>query len=131
MPVCSSTARYITLGSGVGLTKAAQLGRRAVVSEAEALAARQLARQLTSEEQLAQALAGKGEALMGAGTTKKLDQAARLAREHGGSPSDWAKMRTSSSAVHGVKTEAGSNFEIHWYENVKTGARVEIKTKLQ
>jgi len=91
-----------------------------------------LARQLTSEEQMAQALAGKGEPIMGAGTTQPLynSTSSRLAQEYGGSAGDWAKMRGASSEVHGTTTAAGENFEIHWYQNTKTGQVVELKTKV-
>jgi hypothetical protein len=39
-------------------------------------------------------------------------------------------MTSESSAAHGVQTPAGDNFETHWYQNVKTGQVVEIKTKI-
>ena len=57
-----------------------------------AIQARNLARQLTSEEQLSQALAGRGQPLMGPGTNKVLLGAQRLSNQYGGNPSDWAKM---------------------------------------
>ena len=93
---------------------------------------RNLARQLTSEEQLAQAMAGKGEAIMGAGTDEPLWQSTtnKLCRDYGGSPADWAKMRSDSSATHGTTTPAGGNFETHWYQNIQTGQAVEFKTKI-
>jgi hypothetical protein len=94
--------------------------------------ATRLARQLTSEEQLSQAMLGQGEAMMGAGTTKPLYQSTtnRLVQEYGGASSDWTKMGGNSSALHGTTTPAGANFEIHWYQNMQTGQAVEFKTKL-
>jgi hypothetical protein len=91
-----------------------------------------LARSLTSEEQLSQAVLGRGEAMMGAGTTKPLYQSTtnRLVQEYGGATSDWAKMGGESSALHGTTTPAGANFEIHWYQNMQTGQAVEFKTKV-
>lgn len=89
-----------------------------------------LARQLTSEEQLAQAQAGNGTPLIGAGTTRVLDAAPRLARQYGGNASDWAKMGGDSSAGRGVQMPGGGYFEIHWYQNLKTGQVVEVKTKI-
>ena len=91
-----------------------------------------LARQLTSEEQLAQAIAGKGEAIMGAGTKKPLWQSTtdQLTKDYGGSAADWAKMRSGNSATHGTTTPAGANFETHWYQNTQTGQAVEFKTKI-
>ena len=92
--------------------------------------AQNLARQLTSEEQMGQALSGQGTPLIGAGTDKALLDADRLAQQYGGNPGDWAKMGSESSAAHGVQTPAGDNFETHWYQNVNTGQVVEIKTKI-
>ena len=95
-----------------------------------AMQGRNLARQLTSEEQMGQALAGRGEPVFGAGTNRRLLDAERLSQQYGGSPAEWAKMRGASSDVHGIQTPAGNNFEIHWYQNVKTGKVVELKTKV-
>jgi RHS repeat-associated protein len=92
--------------------------------------ARDLARQLTSEEQMAEALLGKGEPAIGAGTKKPLLDAPRLAQEYGGQAGDWAKMTGESSGLHGVQTPRGANFEIHWYQNLKTKLIVELKTKI-
>ena len=92
--------------------------------------AQNLARQLTSEEQLAQASHGVGTPLIGAGTNKKLQAAEKLAREYGGNPSDWVKMGSENSARHSVSMPNGKNFETHWYHNVKTRANVEFKTKI-
>jgi hypothetical protein len=94
------------------------------------LQAQNLARQLTSEEQLGQAKAGQGEPIFGAGTNQPLLDAQRLSQQYGGNPADWAKMGGESSAVHGVQTPAGNNFETHWYQNMRTGQVVEIKTKI-
>jgi hypothetical protein len=93
--------------------------------------AQDLARQLTSEEQVGQALSRQGKPLIGPGTSKTLDDAGRLARQYGGDPADWAKMGSKSSAEHGVQTSAGKYFETHWYQNIKTGQVVEIKTKIE
>ena len=89
-----------------------------------------LARQLTSEEQMSQALSGEGKPIFGAGTSEPLDNADRLADQYGGHPEDWTKMRSKSSEVHGVQTPNGNKFETHWYQNIKTGQVVEIKTKI-
>ncbi len=51
--------------------------------------------------------------------------AARVAKEYGGGIQDWVKKSSSSS----VSTN-GVSFETHWVENVKTGQRVEFKTKI-
>jgi hypothetical protein len=38
-------------------------------------------------------------------------------------------MGSDSSAAHVVQTPTGSDFETYWYQNIKTGQLVEIKTK--
>ncbi len=48
----------------------------------------------------------------------------RLTRSYGGKSGDWLKV---SSAKY--EPGRGRAFEMHWYENVKTGQRVEYKTK--
>ncbi len=95
-----------------------------------AIQAQSLARQLTSEEQAGQILQGDGHPLIGAGTGRPLQAADRLAQDYGGAPEDWVKVGSDSSAAHGVQTPAGKNFEIHAYQNVKTGQVVEMKTKV-
>jgi len=85
-------------------------------------AGRNLARQLASEQQMAEA----GTPLAGAGTDTKLRAAERLAADYGGAAGDWAKMGSSS-----YRGADGFQFETHWYENVLTGARFEFKTKFQ
>jgi RHS repeat-associated protein len=95
-----------------------------------AVQGRNLARQLTSEEQVSGAVQGQGEAIIGPGTGKDLLAGPRLAKEYGGNPGDWAKMRSASSAEHGVTMPNGGNFEAHWYQNTRTGQVVEIKTKI-
>jgi hypothetical protein len=50
--------------------------------------------------------------------------AGRVAQQYGGSPSDWVK-KTSSTFI----AKDGTKIETHWVENIKTGQRVEYKTK--
>jgi len=69
-----------------------------------------------SADQMAEASAGKGRAIAGADTNKTLRDAGRLASEYGGDPADWRKMATSNAVNKGME-----NFEIHYYQNVKTG----------
>ena len=75
-----------------------------------------LAKQLASESQMAEI----GIVVARSG---KLRAAKRLAKQYGGSPSDWVK-KTSSSF-----NKNGAAFETHWYENISNGLRVEFKTK--
>jgi hypothetical protein len=72
---------------------------------------------------MAEASAGKGRAIAGAGTNKTLREAGRLATEYGGNPADWRKMATSNAVNKGME-----NFEIHYYQNITTGQVVEMKT---
>jgi hypothetical protein len=85
-----------------------------------------LNKQLASESQAEELLRGQGQPIAGAGTTVPLRDAPRLAKQHGGEASDWAKVRSSN-----FKASDGTSFETHAYQNVKTGAVVEIKTKFQ
>jgi len=80
-----------------------------------------LARSLASREQMS----GPGRAIIGAGTNRTLRAADRLAEHYGGRAGEWAKMASRSHTGRD-----GFTFETHWYENVRTGLRVEQKTKL-
>lgn len=60
-----------------------------------------------------------------AGGTSKFRDSVRIAKDHGGSATDWVKKSSSSYTARD-----GSRFETHWVENVRTGQRVEFKTKL-
>jgi len=86
-------------------------------------AASRLSMQLASEEALAAAQAGRGIAIAGAGARsgRLIDDIARITSTYGGEAADWAKMSTGRT-VNGVRVE------VHWYENVRTNQRVEIKT---
>jgi hypothetical protein len=84
-----------------------------------------LGKQLASEAQLAEMAAGEGSAIAGAGTTKVLRDAPRLAAEYGGNASEWAKMSSS-----GYTAADGTAFQTHWYESVQTGLRVEPKVTI-
>jgi hypothetical protein len=50
----------------------------------------------------------------------------RLVGQHGGTPGDFAKVRSSN-----FKAADGTSFETHGYRNVQTGEVVELKTKFQ
>jgi hypothetical protein len=70
----------------------------------------------------------------GAGTALK--DAARLAATYGGDEVDWVKVASSHVTPPGGAggfDMAGYNggFEVHAYQNVKTGQIVELKTKFQ
>ncbi|RMG27522.1 MAG: hypothetical protein D6732_20010 [Methanobacteriota archaeon] len=80
-----------------------------------------LKKKLASEQQMGE----EGKNIAGEGTDRPLREAQRLAKLYGGDPEDWVK-KTSSS----YQAPDGTKFETHWYENKKTGQRVEYKTKI-
>ena len=75
---------------------------------------------------LAEALAGGGKAIIGAGTTKTLGVAGELAAQHGGRAGEWAKMTTHAETVLGGRIQ----FSIHYYKNTASGLAVELKAAL-
>jgi RHS repeat-associated protein len=78
-----------------------------------------LQKSLSSTELLAQ----EGRIIAGQGVGAALRQAERLASQYGGKPSDWVK-KTSTA-----RTAAdGTRMQVRWFENIKTGQRVEHKT---
>jgi RHS repeat-associated protein len=79
-----------------------------------------LKNQLASQGQMAEA----GTIMAGPGGRVPFRDALRLVSEFGGKALDWVK-KTSSSFTDGK----GTRFETHWVENIKTGQRVEFKTK--
>jgi hypothetical protein len=66
-----------------------------------------LNKQLASEAQIAEVAAGQGKPIFGAGTNKVLTDAPRLATQHGGNASDWAKV---TSWSYKPRTERRSRF---------------------
>ena len=75
---------------------------------------------------MAQVAAGQGKPIIGAGTSKALQDAPRLAAQYGGSASDWAKVTSWS-----CKAADGTRIEVHAYQHIPTGKVVEFKTKIQ
>jgi hypothetical protein len=107
-----------TKGMG-GLKGAGTVAKVGTVSNGSAKLASngvKLAKQLASESQLAEA----GLTIVKPGA---LRDAARLTKQYGGQITDWVKKTSSSYTIN------GTTFEIHWYENISTGLRVEQKTK--
>jgi hypothetical protein len=93
-------------------------------------------RLLASDLQMQEIMSGAGVPIAGAGTSTTLRDASRLAAEYGGESGDWAKIASSNylpAGAQGGFEKAGFNgsFEIHAYQNVKTGQIVELKTKFQ
>lgn len=79
-----------------------------------------LSKSLASQAQMGE----EGIKMAGVGARVRFRDAERVAREHGGNAADWVKM---SSSSHSARD--GTIFETHWVENIKTGQRVEFKTK--
>ena len=79
-----------------------------------------LNKSLASQAQMSEA----GTTMAGAGARVPFRDAARIAKEYGGSASDWVKKSSSSHTARD-----GTTFETHWVENIRTGQRVEFKTK--
>lgn len=75
---------------------------------------------LASENQMNEA----GHIMAGPGGRVPFRNAEAVAREYGGSALDWVK-KTSSSYT----PSNSAPFQTHWVENLKTGQRVEFKTK--
>jgi hypothetical protein len=87
-------------------------------SAAQAL---RLSKQFASEAQMGEA----GVPIAGAGTRVPLRDASRIVEEHGGKEIDWVKKASSPYTARD-----GTRLETHWLENVRTGERVEIKSKI-
>jgi hypothetical protein len=82
-----------------------------------------LNKSLASQQQLGE----EGIIIIGPGgkNDSALNSSSRLSDQYGGNPEDWVKK--SSTAYEAAD---GIHVETHWYENVKTGERVEPKVKI-
>ena len=67
--------------------------------------------------------AGQGTPIIGAGTSRVLNDAPRLRAQYGGSASDWAKVTSWS-----YKAADGAIVEVHAYQHIPTGKVVEFKS---
>jgi RHS repeat-associated protein len=123
-----STSRDYLTGRvlGAGLAGGVTLFGTAVTKGTSSIAITQVNKQVASEAQLAQVAAGEGEAFAGQGTSTVLRDAPRLAAEHGGMASEWAKVKSFN-----YKAGDGMTYEIHAYQHMPTGKVVEFKTKIQ
>jgi len=77
-----------------------------------------------------------GTIIAGAGHQKTINDLPRLINRYGGSAEDWVKMSSSKIIAlqdgnrFGVKPFKGISeafYEVHWYENLKTGIRTDTK----
>ncbi len=80
-----------------------------------------LAKQLASEEGVAELLRGGGKTIAGAGVTREIDEIARLVTQYGGEAGDWAKI-TGTATAH---------LQTHAYRNIVSGEVVELKSVIQ
>jgi hypothetical protein len=74
-----------------------------------------------------------GKVMAGAGHKTEIRDAQRLAAQYGGKPEDWAKMKSGACVTNirpDLKNPLEINPRVHWYENVRTGQRVEAKVKI-
>lgn len=106
---------------GTGDDVAAALAAAARARATLSTGARDLRWRLASESQLAEA----GTVIAGPGSARVLRDAPRLVVQYGGELGDWVKKTSASYAADGRR------FEVHWYENLATGTRLEPKTKIQ
>jgi RHS repeat-associated protein len=118
--------------AGEGAEAAASVSRAAELGETVVNSSKALA----SDLQVQEVMSGAGTPLAGAGTGTVLRDAPRLAATYGGAESDWVKVGSSHVTPAGGAfgfDKAGCNggFEVHAYQNVKTGQVVELKTKFQ
>lgn len=67
--------------------------------------------------------------IIAGGSSGRIHRAAeRYSNMYGGRKEDWVK-KTSSEWKEGPSEGVYSKFQTHWVENLKTGQRVDVKTK--
>lgn len=79
-----------------------------------------LAKQLASESQLADAMAGVGRVIA---KGNRIRDVGYLTDKYGGHAADWVKKSTSKWTA-----KDGMRLETHWYENPVLGIKVEFKS---
>lgn len=84
-----------------------------------------LGKAMGSQSLMSAAQSGSGKIMAGSGTSTGIRDVERLVSTYGGAVDDWAKLSTAGNYT----AKDGTRFEIHWYENIKTGLQVEYKTK--
>lgn len=108
------------ISGAVQAARAAKACNRAGHGAESAANGLRLNNSLASEAQMSEV----GQIIAGVGAKKGFRGAPRIARTFGGRPEDWVKKSSST-----YKTRDGVLFETHWLENIKTGQKVEFKTK--
>ena len=106
---------------GAAALKVLRVGSKtAKAAEAAAEASSKLNKSLASHAQLGEV----GTTIAGAGARVPFRGAERIAEEYGGNAADWVKKSSSSYTA-----PDGTVFQTHWIENIRTGERIEFKTK--
>jgi RHS repeat-associated protein len=120
-----SDNRYIYIGAAIAAAEGYRTrGHTSGMSPATSAMSRlQLSKQLASQRGVSQILAGKGVPIAGAGTNTVLRDAARLAEQHGGKPSEWTKISSAN-----FRAADGQPIATHAYQHT-SGKIVEMKTK--
>jgi RHS repeat-associated protein len=106
-------------GVAGGLTRGASALENTAGASSAANAVR-LEKQLASQAQMGEV----GGIMAGPGGRVAFRDAQRIAQQYGGNAADWVKKSSSS-----FLSRDGTRFETHWVENIRTGQRVEFKTK--
>ncbi len=84
-----------------------------------AIAARKAMLEMASTKGLEELAAGGGRIINGAGTSRALVSAGRLATEYGGKVEHWAQV---------TSTTVGERLQVHAFRNIATGETVEFKS---
>lgn len=80
---------------------------------------------LAEDLAIQEGMSGEGRVIAGNGSSRGIDDINRLTNQHGGDPGDWSKM--ASRTPHEFPGRGAA--QTHWYENVKTGCKLEGKLK--
>ena len=71
--------------------------------------------------------------IAGVGSPESINDIERIIKTYGGTEQDWVKLSSRQ-----IKFDKGYlvptriiKLELHWYENINTGEKVEVKTKLK
>jgi len=108
--------------AGLGIKPVAEgVAKGAATGAESAVNGLKLNKSLASQAQIGES----GTTLAGVSAGVPFRDAARVAKEHGGNAADWVKKSSSSYTARD-----GMTFETHWVQNMRTGQRVEFKTKI-
>lgn len=71
--------------------------------------------------------------IAGVGSKRSIDDIERIIQTYGGTKEDWVKLSSKQVKFdHGKLIPTRTiKLELHWYENIKTGEKVEAKTKIR